>query len=109
MMLLWFIIILMGGGVVAWIANKWSPALTRWISLVALIINFVISFVFWINHDFASVSTTWLADFSANWIPAFGVSFHLAMDGLSLLMLILTFFLGIMAVITSWNEINEKV
>ena len=34
---------------------------------------------------------------------------HLALDGLSLLMLILTFFLGIISVIISWKEINSKV
>jgi NADH-quinone oxidoreductase subunit M len=44
-----------------------------------------------------------------DWIPQFGISMHLALDGLSLLMLILTFFLGIIAVIISWKEINSKV
>ena len=109
-MLLWFIIILMAGGVIAWIADKWNQALARWISLIALTVDFLIAIIFWAQHDFVSdVSATWLSDFQVNWIPAFGVSFHLAMDGLSLLMLILTFFLGIMGVLTSWNEIKERV
>ena len=82
MMLLWFIIILMAGGVIAWIADKWNHALSRWISLIALSINFLISIIFWIQNDFVdATSSTWLSDFKVNWIPAFGVSFHLAMDG----------------------------
>jgi NADH:ubiquinone oxidoreductase subunit 4 (subunit M) len=44
-----------------------------------------------------------------NWVPDFGVHFHLAVDGLSLLMLVLTFLLGIMAVLASWTEILKKV
>jgi NADH-quinone oxidoreductase subunit M len=44
-----------------------------------------------------------------NWIPGFGVHFHLAIDGLSLLLVLLTLFLGIISVLTSWSEIREKV
>src|SRR5258708_5296075 len=42
-------------------------------------------------------------------MPSFGVNFSLALDGLSLLMLLLTFFLGIFSVLISWNEIQERV
>src|SRR5205807_4134234 len=38
-----------------------------------------------------------------------GIHFHLAMDGLSLLLLVLTFLLGIVSVLTSWREIKEGV
>src|SRR5687767_3944772 len=104
MILLWFIIILMAGGVVAWIAGNKNKDLARWISLAALLIDFVLAIVVWIESKafLASSSENWIADYKINWIPTFGVSFHLAMDGLALLMLILTFFLGIMAVLTSW-------
>jgi NADH-quinone oxidoreductase subunit M len=51
----------------------------------------------------------WLIDYKVDWIPNFGISFHLALDGLSLLMLLLTFFLGILSIIISWKEINQKV
>ena len=51
----------------------------------------------------------WLIDIKLEWIPAFGISLHLALDGLSLVMLILTFFLGIISVIISWKEIDSKV
>src|SRR5205085_3428855 len=43
------------------------------------------------------------------WIPQFGISFHFAMDGLSLLLLALTMFLGIMSVLASWTDIEERV
>jgi NADH-quinone oxidoreductase subunit M len=110
MIILWFILILMAGGVIAWIAGQKNAELPRWISLIALGLDLVLALAFWAQHDFAAEqNTVWLADFNASWIPTFGVSVHLAMDGLSLLMLILTFFLGIMAVLTSWTEIKEKV
>ena len=43
------------------------------------------------------------------WIPSFGVSFNLYVDGLSALLILLTTFLGVVAVVISWNEIKEKV
>jgi NADH-quinone oxidoreductase subunit M len=42
------------------------------------------------------------------WIPQLGIRFHLALDGLSLTLLLLTAFLGIMAVLSSWTEIRKR-
>ena len=44
-----------------------------------------------------------------SWIPQFGIQFHLAMDGLSLLLVLLTLFLGIVSVLASWTEITKGV
>ncbi len=51
----------------------------------------------------------WMTEFTSVWIQKFGIGIHLALDGLSLLMLILTFFIGILAVLISWKEINKNV
>lgn len=40
-------------------------------------------------------------------IPRFGISIHLAIDGLSLLMVVLTGLLGVLAVLCSWREIEK--
>ena len=50
--------------------------------------------------------TGWLARVQWPWIPAWGISFHGAADGLSLILVVLTFFLGLMAVGISWREID---
>ena len=107
MILLAFIMILMAGGVVAWIAGAWDPSYSRWISLGALVVNFILILIMWSQGN--STGSAWIIQFSAPWIPAFGVNFSMALDGLSLLMLVLTFFLGILAVLTSWNEIQYRV
>ena len=53
-------------------------------------------------------SAAWIADLKWSWIPRFGIGFHLAMDGLSLLLITLTVFLGFMAVSSSWSEIKHR-
>ncbi len=108
MILLLFIGILMVGGVLAWIAASWSDLASRWISLATVLINFVLGILIWLQ-DYSGSIETWIARYRKSWIPGFGISCSLALDGLSLLMLLLTFFLGIFAVLISWNEIKERV
>jgi len=111
MILLTFILILMAGGLLAWIAEWWIPSLSRWISLLTLLANFVMASWMWIqNYSGIDLSESqWISQYSIPWIPAFGINFSLAMDGLSLLMLTLTFFLGVLAVAISWKEIQYRV
>ena len=109
MILLWFIIILMGGGILAWITAQWSKTVCRWISTVAILINLVLSVLLWFDAPTEGPSgSAWITTFIVDWIPTFGVSFNLALDGLSLLMLMLTFLLGTVGVITSWEEVQYR-
>jgi NADH-quinone oxidoreductase subunit M len=50
----------------------------------------------------------WLASFQVPWVLLPGVSFHLAVDGTSLVLISLAAFLGCMANAASWNEITER-
>ncbi len=108
MVLIWLLCILLLGGILAWLAARWSPQLPRWISLLAIGIDFALAASIWAGRA-SSTTKPWLAEVNWNWVPSFGIHFHLAVDGLSLLMLILTFFLGIMSVLASWTEIREQV
>ncbi len=101
----------MAAGILAGISSKWSTSLPRWISLIAVFIDFLLSVKLWMDYGSGSslTNSNWLLDFKMPWIEPFGISFHLAMDGLSLLMLVLTFFLGIFAVLISWKEIQYRI
>jgi len=112
MILLWLILIPLIGGLLAWLAGKTSPLFSRWISLVAMLIDLVVVVVFWIQHP-ANLSLAadggWLASFQAQWIPQYGISIYFAIDGISLLMIVLTAFLGVISVLASWTGIQERV
>jgi NADH-quinone oxidoreductase subunit M len=107
MILVLLIVILLTGAFLALIAGKWNSFWPRIISIAALTIDLIISISF--ISDAVNSDNKWLADINHTWIPEFGISLHLAIDGLSLVLLILTFFLGIISVIISWKEINTKV
>jgi NADH-quinone oxidoreductase subunit M len=107
MILVYLIVILLTGAILAWIAGKWNSVWPRIISLAALSIDLILTILYIIQP--VPPDSKWLIDIKLNWIPEFGISLHLALDGLSLLMLFLTFFLGILSIIISWKEINQKV
>ena len=112
MILVSLIVIPLIAGILAWLAARWHSEAPRWISLVAAGLNLLLTLAVWIGGDHtvgSGATAVWLAEMDAPWIPRFGIHVHLAVDGLSLLMLVLTFFLGIMSVLCSWTEIRERI
>jgi NADH-quinone oxidoreductase subunit M len=45
----------------------------------------------------------------ADWIPALGAHYHLGIDGISLLLVMLTTLLGLIAMLVSWDAIQDRV
>src|SRR2546422_9597884 len=45
----------------------------------------------------------------ASWIPSIGVQYYVGIDGISLLLLLLTTFLGFISILSSWTAITERV
>ena len=109
MILVWMIGVLLAGGVLCWLVAQRNQDLCKWIAFLSVIVAFIIP-VYWYvqGGHIATTSDSWLIHYQVNWIPAFGISFHLAMDGLSFILLLLTFFLGLLSVLCSWNEIRER-
>ena len=105
-------------GLLCWLVERVNKRLPRWIALIGMMLTFGLSLVLWQYGDFSGMSkqviapqsaVPWIAEYSVPWIPSFGISFHLAMDGMSLLMVALTGLLGVAAVACSWNEIQRRV
>jgi len=45
----------------------------------------------------------------ADWIPSIGASYHLGIDGFSLLLVVLTGLLGFLAILSSWSAIDHRL
>jgi NADH-quinone oxidoreductase subunit M len=111
MILISLIVLLIAGGIIALVSEKWNKDLPRIVSLATTLIYFVLLLYTWVvYYDEISVTeSSWIMQVNYPWIPSFGISFNLALDGLSLLLLLLTGFLGVLSVLTSWKEINYRV
>jgi NADH-quinone oxidoreductase subunit M len=112
MILLWIIILLFIGGLFAWYSQRWGPQWPRWISMIILVAHMGLLVWFWFQHARLIELTggsTWLKQYSVPWIPQLGITFHLGMDGISLLLVVLSNLLAIMAVWCSWNAIQTRI
>jgi NADH-quinone oxidoreductase subunit M len=107
MILLWLILIPLIAGALAGAIARWSTLAARWIALLALLADFALTLSLWISN-FRAGFYTWYEQADWAWIPQLGIRFHLGVDGLSLLLLMLTFFLGILSVLASWTEISNS-
>jgi len=117
-MLVWLILIPILGGLLAWNAGCWSKNGPRWIALLTWILELALALVLWgqnpgdIQVQAGSQAPRWLVEAGSKdtlWVDQLGITFHLAADGLSLLLILLTAFIGIISVAISWTEIQEKV
>lgn len=112
MILFWLVLIPFLGGLLCWQAERWGGQAPRWIALATMLFVLLSSLVLWASGDFSVPGTgesQWLLEWRVPWIPRFGIEVHLALDGLSLILVALTGLLGALAVLCSWNEIVERV
>lgn len=112
MTLLWILLTPFVGGLLCWQTERQGSQLPRWIALLSMLTVLLLSIGLWWQRDFslsAQGVPGWTAEYLVPWIPRFGISIHLAIDGLSLLMVMLTGFLGVMAVLCSWSEIAQRI
>ena len=99
-------------GVAAWIVGRRRPEAARWVSVMALAAGLVAVIVEWALKapDFALAGHgPFVASVHAAWVPQLGISFFLAADGFSLLMVTLCYAIGLLAVLSSWREVTERV
>ncbi len=78
----------------------------RTIALIVLLLEFIISAGLWWSYDPAGA--VWQANFATSWIPQWGATFRLGVDGMSVMMILLTTFLMPLAVLGSWTSIRRK-
>jgi NADH-quinone oxidoreductase subunit M len=111
MILAWLVAVPLMGGLLAWLFGRLNASAARWISVIVLLLDLLLLLTLWPPADAGGFAGNglWLADLHRQWVPQLGIGFHLAMDGLSFLMVALTLFLGLVSVGCSWSEIGEKV
>src|SRR5438094_4738637 len=95
------------GALVLLLVNKRNEDAIRWIANVTALVGFVISMPLWFWYNPSS------ADFQlverAPWIPSVGAEYFLGVDGLSVLLILLTTMMGSIAVLSSWTAITDRV
>jgi NADH-quinone oxidoreductase subunit M len=79
------------------------PGLARAMALVTAIAGFAVALTAFCLYDRGSEAEVFQFLVAREWIPTLGIGFHLAADGISLVMLLLTGMIAITGVLFSWN------
>lgn len=83
--------------------------IVRWVALVTSLITFVISLA--VLAQFQAANPDLQLVIKRSWIQVAGwdISYHLGVDGLSILLLLLTTFLTPISILSTWTAVEERV
>ncbi|MEJ7758937.1 MAG: NADH-quinone oxidoreductase subunit M [Gemmatimonadaceae bacterium] len=84
-----------------------SNRTARRVALGVFTVEFLVSLGLWWSFDPANGG--WQAAVDAAWIPMWGIRFTLGLDGIALMMVLLTTFLMPLTVLGSWTSVKTKV
>ncbi|MBL8294434.1 MAG: NADH-quinone oxidoreductase subunit M [Bryobacterales bacterium] len=82
-----------------------KQAVRLWANVVA-IAGFLISIPLVTSFDKSNGGFQFVE--RVDWIPTFGIQYHVGIDGISLLLVMLTTLIGVVAVLASWSAVQEK-
>lgn len=97
------------GALVILVIPRGRDTAVRWIALIASLLTFLISLVMLVQFNRADpdlqmvVRVPWIR--VADWT----IQYHLGVDGLSLLLVLLTTFLTPISILSTWSAIEERV
>lgn len=110
------LILPLAGALGIWLHQRSQPDLAtadanggvaRSIALWTLIAEFVLSAGLWWSFDVSNPG--WQAGFDIPWIPMWGVRFSIGVDGISLMLVLLTTLTMPLAVLGGWTSIKKRV
>ena len=79
----------------------------RWLALVGAVVGFAVTVPLYTGFEVGSAAMQFVE--KAVWIPHFNVHYHLAVDGISLWLVLLTAFITVVVVIAGWEVITDRV
>ncbi len=102
-MIAWTIYITFAGAVFLLFLPR---AFSRWLALITTIATFAISLAtfFCRDLDLAHFNTV----VRVPWVPALGMNYHLAVDGISLTLVLVTSITAVSSVLFSWDVANDQ-
>ncbi len=86
-----------------------KDGLIRNITLGVSLVTFAVTLALWAGFDTSPGAEPFQFVERVPWIPAFNIEYYLGIDGLGLMLIVLTAFLTPIALLTSWLSIEKKV
>jgi NADH-quinone oxidoreductase subunit M len=94
------------GAVLVFLLPRRAEALARQVALAVSVATFVVSLPLYFGFNPATPDYQFVEQRA--WMPTLGVAYHLGVDGISLLLVLLTTFLMPLALLASWSSVEAR-
>jgi NADH-quinone oxidoreductase subunit M len=84
-----------------------NAPLARMLSLAGAVAGLLVTIPLWTRFDLATPLMQFVE--LSTWIPRFNINYHLGVDGISMLFVILNSFITVIVVLAGWQVIDSKV
>ena len=98
---------ILGGAFVLLTGNDKDPNQSRYLALFTVIISLILCGLLLKDFDVSARTMQFYENFV--WLPLFGIQYSLGVDGLSLLLIVLSVFTNLIVILATWNSITRKV
>jgi NADH-quinone oxidoreductase subunit M len=95
------------GAAILLVVNKRQEDTIRWIANIVGVLGFLVSVPLWFRYQ--PRGDAWQFVERGTWIPSIGAEYFLGVDGFSVLLILLTTLMGMIAILSSWTAITERV
>jgi NADH-quinone oxidoreductase subunit M len=102
----WVTFVPLAGALLLWTVVR-RTAVARIFAMAVALVDFVLSLHLWFHFDLGRGDDQFVE--RAAWLFNGQVSYHLGLDGISLVLVMLTTFLGPLVVLSTWRAISDRV
>src|SRR5438034_9187540 len=95
---------IVAGLLVLSVRGEW---LQRWIALAGAVLGFLVTVPLFANFDNSTAAMQFVE--LSPWIETFNVNYHLGVDGISVLFILLNSFITVLVVVAAWTVIETRV
>jgi NADH-quinone oxidoreductase subunit M len=96
-----------GAFAILFFLRKTQETAIKWAANAIFLVSFLLSLPLWTSFDNNGPQFQFKEVY--DWIPTIGVQYHLGLDGISLLLVLMTTLLGFLACLSSWDAITDRV
>ncbi len=104
-LLIWLPII--GGVFVFMTGDDNNPNVSRYVSLFTVILTLLMCIPLVAGFNLNIMDMQFVEDIP--WMPALGIHYHLGIDGLSLLLIVLSIFTNLIVILSTWDSVKKRV
>ncbi|MBN2055112.1 NADH-quinone oxidoreductase subunit M [bacterium] len=95
------------GAIIMMFVNKANERFHMVFAILVTAVTFLVSLPIAVSFDTTSAGFQFVEH--AAWVPSLGISYHVGIDGISILLILLTTLLSLIAVLSSWSAIQLRV